>query len=176
LGDKGINKGIIKTLEDESDRENFFYYNNGVTVICDSFDDKLDKTKTLVKNPQIVNGCQTVNSIYRVLKSVPLGEMCKFDQTFVMVKLLVVEKKGKHNNLYSNIVKYNNSQTAIRDKDFLSNKSFFRNLQLDFAEHGFCLLVKQSDKETYLNDKSYMNSLRGKASKLFSFIGVSQTT
>jgi len=33
LGTEGINNGIIRTLKSKSDRENFFYYNNGVTII-----------------------------------------------------------------------------------------------------------------------------------------------
>lgn len=35
LGNKGVNKSIYQTLLDEEDRKNFFYYNNGITVICD---------------------------------------------------------------------------------------------------------------------------------------------
>ena len=32
LGTQGINNGIIKTLQSPTDRENFFYYNNGITL------------------------------------------------------------------------------------------------------------------------------------------------
>lgn len=35
LGTQGINNGIIKTLKDSVDRANFFYYNNGITIICE---------------------------------------------------------------------------------------------------------------------------------------------
>ena len=35
LGTQGINNGIIKTLQSPTDRENFFYYNNGITLICE---------------------------------------------------------------------------------------------------------------------------------------------
>ena len=33
LGTQGINNGIIKTLQSPTDRENFFYYNNGIILI-----------------------------------------------------------------------------------------------------------------------------------------------
>ena len=36
LGNKGVNKKIYSTLLDKEDRKNFFYYNNGITLICDS--------------------------------------------------------------------------------------------------------------------------------------------
>lgn len=75
LGSTGVNKKIIDTLTNKEDRVNFFYYNNGITLICK----EMSTIKTIksnfnrnaqfsVKNPQIVNGCQTVNSIYEVLK------------------------------------------------------------------------------------------------------------
>ena len=35
LGNKGINSNIYKTLLDKEERKNFFYYNNGITIICD---------------------------------------------------------------------------------------------------------------------------------------------
>lgn len=71
LGNKGVNKSIYQTLLDEEDRKNFFYYNNGITVICDRMtkivtqpsDYNMNAAFT-IDNPQIVNGCQTVNSIY----------------------------------------------------------------------------------------------------------------
>src|SRR5699024_6158824 len=60
-GTSGINKGIIKTLKDPEDIGNFFYYNNGITIICSYA--KADSKKIQIIVPQIVNGCQTVNSI-----------------------------------------------------------------------------------------------------------------
>lgn len=58
-------------------RKNFFYYNNGITVICDRMtkivtqpsDYNMNAAFT-IDNPQIVNGCQTVNSIYEALKNI----------------------------------------------------------------------------------------------------------
>ena len=77
LGNKGVNKSIYQTLLDEEDRKNFFYYNNGITVICDRMtkivtqpsDYNMNAAFT-IDNPQIVNGCQTVNSIYEALKNI----------------------------------------------------------------------------------------------------------
>ncbi len=62
LGKSSINKKIIDTLRDENQRKNFFYYNNGITIICDS-SEKVKANVRLLINPQIVNGCQTVPTI-----------------------------------------------------------------------------------------------------------------
>jgi hypothetical protein len=166
LGTKGINNGVIKTLNDDVDRENFFYYNNGITVICDKCD-TLDSNSLAqayksrgnqygfkLYNPQIVNGCQTINSINEVLKHYDDSEMFKkFDKTFVLVKIFIIDKKTKENKpeLNKNIVRYTNSQNSISDKAFASasDTSRFLNLQKEFERRGFLLVVKQSDKNTF---------------------------
>ena len=41
---------------------NFFYYNNGITIVVADFEERGDNSLTL-NAPQIVNGAQTSNSI-----------------------------------------------------------------------------------------------------------------
>lgn len=164
LGKKGVNARMANTLENPNDRDNFFYYNNGITVICDKvikenipFGKFSRGFRTI--NPQIVNGCQTVNTIFEVLKKYPENDLIeKFENTFVMVKLLVLDKTNDENiALYQNIVKYNNSQNAISDKDFAQNKKIFKNLQKEFKNYGLLLTVKQSDKNTFKEKESFNN-------------------
>jgi hypothetical protein len=62
LGAKGpVNAAMAATLIDDKQRGNFWAYNNGITVLCDSF--KLHGGKVGVKNFSIVNGCQTTVSL-----------------------------------------------------------------------------------------------------------------
>lgn len=162
LGNKGINKGIYTTLLDDDERVNFFYYNNGITIICDSMG-KIETNLVApmmsasfkVKNPQIVNGCQTVNSIYEALDNVNDSELQKmFADTFVMVKVLQVDKGDlTQEELYKKIVKYNNSQNDIDEKTFVRNTAIFNRMQKVFMEKGFLVQIKQSDKNTF--DEKY---------------------
>ncbi len=152
LGNKGINAQIAKTLEDENERANFFYYNNGITVICDKIDKEQSNNirynrRFVTYNPQIVNGCQSVNSIYTVLNKYNQNELeNKFKDTFVMVKLLVLDaENSEQSKLYQDIVRYNNSQNAITEKAFAANQQLFFNMQVEFEKRGFLLAVKQSD-------------------------------
>ena len=113
LGTQGINNGIIRTLKDKNDRENFFYYNNGITIICENCDKLKDYEKDhkniygfKLKNPQIVNGCQTVNSIAEVLSHYSPDKIKEeFSKTFVLVKVFVFyeKTKAKHKDLDINI-------------------------------------------------------------------------
>lgn len=164
LGNKGVNARIAKTLEDENDRDNFFYYNNGITVICDSVSDKtihdpyMNKAYT-AENPQIVNGCQTVNTIYETLNRYSIEDIEeKFANTFVMVKLLVLNKDEEKNKvLYQDIVKYNNSQNKVEEKNFAANKQIFINMQKDLKKYGFLLLVKASDSNKFKVEENFNN-------------------
>lgn len=167
LGNKGVNANIAKTLESETDRANFFYYNNGITVICDDVKEVSSNELAYNKsyratNPQIVNGCQTVNTIYEVLKKLPNESEIndKYKSTFVMVKLLMLNARNEEDTkLYENIVKYNNSQNKIDEKLFAANTELFNNLKRELKLRGFLLAVKQSDAYTFkMNEK--INDLR----------------
>ena len=165
LGTQGINNGIIRTLKNPKDRENFFYYNNGITIICES-------CKTLrandipqvykkhhpfqygfeLQNPQIVNGCQTINSIAEVLSHYSEDRLyTEFSKTFVLVKIFVFDEvtKSQKAGLDKNIVRFTNSQNGLTDKAFASKKDYFLNIQKEFEKRGYLLLVKPSDKNKY---------------------------
>lgn len=159
LGNKGVNKNIYLTLLNADERKNFFYYNNGITIICDKMkkiETKSNPTNNIhavfdIENPQIVNGCQTVNSIYEALRNVdPSNLESEFKDAFVMLKILEINRSdSKEDLLYKNIVKFNNSQNAIDEKTFVANTAQFLRLQNEFESRGFLLLIKQSDKNSY---------------------------
>lgn len=172
LGNKGVNKKIYETLLDPEDRKNFFYYNNGITMICDkmssvetrSFGNNINAAFN-VKNPQIVNGCQTVNSIYEALKNVDPRELEQnYKDTFVMLKILQINRENEYEEiLYKNIVTYNNSQNSIDEKTFVANNSTFNRLKTEFESKGFLLLIKQSDKNSYSTQYKNATKLKEKS-------------
>lgn len=160
LGNKGINKRIYQTLKSDEERKNFFYYNNGITIICS----KMGTPKTIVPkkgsnigllfsidNPQIVNGCQTVNSIFSALKEYGEEDVeAIFKDTFVMVKVLQIDTTdSEQQQLAKKIVTYNNSQNSLDEKQFVANNELFQRIKSEFAEKGFLLMTKQSDAATY---------------------------
>ena len=58
-----VNKGMEETLKKEPER--FFYYNNGVTIICDEAERKSSGGRDIlqVANPQVINGQQTTRTL-----------------------------------------------------------------------------------------------------------------
>lgn len=171
-GNVSINKKIAETLKDSNDRNNFFFYNNGITMIVDRIgNDNPEGKKRMfeVFNPQIVNGCQTVNTIYETLKSLPPSKLEKdFENTFVMIKILQIPAKDEEKKaLYGNIVKYNNSQNSIDEKTFVASSEIFSRLQSEFEGKGFLIKIKQSDKYTYCNIKYQKPTLLFEKSNIF---------
>ncbi|CDC21278.1 aIPR protein [Clostridium sp. CAG:306] len=116
LGKNAVNKGMIETLETAPDK--FFYYNNGITAICEDFYiDKENQSIECVKF-QVVNGAQTLTTIAKEPENIDLSKVK------VLIKIVKADKYtsgDKESSLAFNIVKNNNSQTVIKSIDFRSN-------------------------------------------------------
>lgn len=183
LGNRGVNKNMYITLLDSDDRKNFFYYNNGVTVICDSMGKINTQASTYnmnayfeITNPQIVNGCQTVNTIYEALKNVDPAQLEKeYKDTFVMLKILEIDQGNTYeDSLYKNIVRFNNSQNPIDEKTFVANTDIFVRLQREFEEKGFLLLIKQSDKNRFTEKYHVISKLKQLADERVKRFGLNE--
>lgn len=165
LGTSGaVNKKIAETLKNPAERNNFFFYNNGITMIVEdigTFTKTGDTGVFDVNNPQIVNGCQTVNTIFETLNSLPESRLDKdFENTFVMIKILKIPTNDEaKKELYKNIVTYNNSQNAINEKTFAAATDLFRRLQMEFEGKGFLISIKQSDKYSFKNKHKKVSTL-----------------
>ena len=127
LGGRGkINKGMKATLLESP--ENFGLYNNGITIVVNDFVNT--KGNYCLKNPYIVNGCQTSRTIWEVLRiKLDSGGSDKkkagFNQWYqklqcgyVVLKIIKVEYE--EDKVLENIIRYTNSQNVIKEKDFLA--------------------------------------------------------
>lgn len=133
------NEGILETLRDETERKKFWFYHNGLTVICDRLDeipsDSGDPRIRLV-NPQIVNGCQTAFTVKKYLDESPDNEK-KIAGTKVMVRIIPVKGQEALGLDGQAIAQYTNSQNAITDRDLRSNDEVQILLQQAFEGHGW---------------------------------------
>ena len=176
---KSVNKNIYNTLMDENDRNNFFYYNNGITLVCEHMTAPKTNGGGMsfeITNPQIVNGCQTVSTIYEALNAFDPSILEKeFKNTFVLVKILQIDDSVEQKKLYKYIVKYNNSQNSIDEKTFVANSPQFVRLQREFEQKGFLLLIKQSDKNKFLERYKNISVLLDKNKELLDKFGLELT-
>jgi hypothetical protein len=62
LGRKGeVNSGLTHTLTDEP--QHFYYYNNGISALCEDYEFDEDNRKLSIRKLQIVNGAQTIGAL-----------------------------------------------------------------------------------------------------------------
>ncbi len=124
-----ININIKQTaLSDE--RQKIFYYNNGVTIICNKFIyGDTQNTVLTIENLQIVNGCQTVHSLFDSLKADP----DKLKNVDVLCRLYEINNQVT----YAKIAEYTNSQTPVTGRDLRSNDEVQRKLESEFNALGY---------------------------------------
>jgi hypothetical protein len=116
--DANINNGIKKTAQDEP--ENFWVFNNGITVLTHSFEERKEKGKTylVVRGASIVNGAQTTGA---------LGSLPKAPDQKVLVPARFVATSDSE--LVYNVIQYNNSQNKVTASDFRSTDRIQKRLR-----------------------------------------------
>lgn len=112
LGNRGaVNSEIEKTIANSP--EMFLLCNNGVTIVCSDFDQVRDKL-VKIENPQIVNGCQTSNSLFN------LREHENINKIQLLVRLISTESPWVSNK----IVYGTNKQNQVLEEAFEATKPF----------------------------------------------------
>lgn len=131
-----VNEAIRGTLLDDLDRPNFFFYNNGVTLICERFDFNSlqgDNYKVRVEGLQIINGGQTSKTIQAALAE--SSTQGSFDSVHVLVRLYQVPPDAGPS--VQTITYATNSQNPVDLRDLRSGDPRQRKLELSIAELGY---------------------------------------
>jgi hypothetical protein len=117
--DTNINNGIKRTAE--SDGENFWVFNNGLTVLVNSFEPVGGKLK--FKGISIVNGAQTTGAI---------GSLSAAPASNVLVPARFVQTTDEQ--LVFDIIRYNNSQNKVSASDFRSTDPIQKRLRQEITK------------------------------------------
>lgn len=118
LGKNAVNDGIIQTLKSNDKRQNFFFFNNGITMICEKFSyNALQEQDWIVKikRLQIINGGQTCKTIHQTLKE---NQDIDFSQVYLLVRLYEV---NDDEDVIQDITYATNSQNPVDFRDLKSN-------------------------------------------------------
>lgn len=115
-GDNGINNEINNTIQIAPQK--FALLNNGITIVCEKYTPS--NRQITLKNPQIVNGCQTSHVIFHnagqddVLSKVP-----------IVIKLI----STNDSEITNQIVRGTNRQNIVYDEAFEATKKFHKDLE-----------------------------------------------
>jgi hypothetical protein len=145
-----VNAGIFETLSDLSERERFWAYNNGITLVCDRFEFDKDTSILELENFSIVNGCQTTVALARNSENLT-------DEVQVLMKVLRPPE-----TLIDPIIRYTNSQNQMKVWDILSQDRVQRRLQNEFSKltkpyyyvlrKGELPVLSKEEKKKYRDD------------------------
>ena len=146
LGDTKINKEIKGTIADNP--EDFYYYNNGITCLCSQLE--IANRQITVSGLQVINGAQTVRALAKAEKAKPGAT----DNVLVLVRVTVREQSyGAKGRFIENIVRYNNSQNAMKPADFISNDPIQGWLHKEFNKSK-----RNGNEVIYLNKRAASES------------------
>lgn len=146
-----INKQIYASIESE-DNYKFFFYNNGLTAVCDSFEhSNSDGPIVNLKNFQIVNGSQTVHSIYEAYKN-GLSENLK--KIYLLLRIYEV----KNRRIGQDIARYTNTQNPVKSRDILSNDEVQIKLQKELLTQGYLYERKRYEHREEKDNKKKIDA------------------
>lgn len=135
-----INEAMAHTVKSEP--ENFWYYNNGVTIVCDEAKRQVESGMDVlrVERAQVINGQQTT----RTLESTPSK------QASVLVKVIRIPRAAgdhaRYEDLVSQIVRATNWQNPITPSDLISNDYIQVYLERELRKRGYQYLRKRESK------------------------------
>ena len=133
ISQKNVDNAIEKTIKNEKD--NFWFYNNGITIGCEDF--YIDGYILKLYNFSIINGAQTTTKIGEsnlIDKSYDFDLVCK-----------VVKAKSKLNQESDFIMKISeasNSQKPIKARDLKANAKEQKILQIKCSENKYPLAIE----------------------------------
>ena len=143
LGNTEINEGMQDTLRSEP--EYFWYYNNGVTIVCDAAEQAGSHGRDVlrVSNPQVINGQQTTRTLAQLVSG---GSR----QASVLVRVIRIPRdegnSEQFDSLVSRIVSSTNWQNAIRPSDLMSNDRRQIQIERELRKFGYWYLRKRQTK------------------------------
>ncbi len=125
-----INEIIEKTASDNAPF--FWYYNNGITAITYGMDTLGTNAEQIdITGLQIINGSQTVYSIYNAYLNASVGKRKRLDEDMLITFRLI---RSGSDDFNLNVTRYTNSQNPIVGRDFHANDDIQISLQNTFFD------------------------------------------
>ena len=103
-----VNKGIAKTIKKNA--SDFFFLHNGITAICSQM--TIHNNVLSVKELNVVNGCQSLSTIFSCSESAK-----KAEDAYIMFRFYEIDNPDRADNISTST----NSQSAVKARDLRSN-------------------------------------------------------
>lgn len=143
-GSTEVNQGIKEVLKNEP--ENFFYYNNGIKILCKKITKKVPYSTSreiglfVLEGASLVNGAQTTGVIGSVFMEMP--ELISEAKVFIQM----IDIGDFEDEQSTQITKLSNTQNRIEGKDFASLDPNQERLRMELNLGGIQYLYKSGAK------------------------------
>ena len=114
-------KGIAKTIRNNADE--FFSLHNGITAICSSM--SLHENILSVKELNVVNGCQSLSTIYNCSESAKTAS-----DAFIMFRFYEISDTERGDDISTST----NSQSAVKARDLRSNDKYVLSMKKAYEQ------------------------------------------
>lgn len=133
-GKNAVNKQIRDTILDEEENKNFFFLNNGITIVAKKITANLLLDNPIIKmdSINIINGGQTCKTIQETLSKNDVD----VSKCYVLVRVYELDDDDK-SYLLDKITLATNSQSVVNLKDLKSNDEIQKALEQSVRLLGF---------------------------------------
>ena len=142
-GNTEVNENMRKVLLQEPER--FFYYNNGIKLLCKSIKRKAKDSTTnatglfVLEGASLVNGAQTTETIGTTFMENP-EQVAKAN-----VMIQIIDLSNVDDGTAKQITKLSNTQNRIESKDFAALDPEQERLRTELAFSNYSYLYKSGD-------------------------------
>ncbi|MFI5835025.1 AIPR family protein [Micromonospora sp. NPDC051300] len=123
----GVNREISRTLTDENAPE-FWWLNNGVTILCSADISIVNKTYIL-EDVQIVNGLQTSHTVFKAMQNPLVAE--RSGNKAILVRILATNDPAVRDQ----VIRATNRQTNVPEASLRATEELQRKIESYFASN-----------------------------------------
>jgi len=117
-GEVEVNREIADSLEHPTPGLDFWWLNNGVTIVADQAG--FMNNRLTIENPLIVNGLQTSNEIHNIAPKLQPAE-----SRMILVRVIVETDRERRDE----IIRATNRQTAVTHSSFRATEAIHREIE-----------------------------------------------
>ncbi|MGC5661572.1 AIPR family protein [Micromonospora sp. WMMD723] len=128
-GSVGVNREIAKSLVADDSPE-FWWLNNGVTILCSSDISIVNKTYIL-EDVQIVNGLQTSHTVFKAMQDPLVAE--KSGRKSILVRILATNDAAVRDQ----VIRATNRQTNVPEASLRATEELQRNIESYFLSNDW---------------------------------------
>ena len=160
LKDTPVNSHIREAVKTRKGIDNFKYMNNGITIIADNVDKKKGSSRIRLHRPGIVNGLQTIRSLFEAYSHMDEADRNYFmDNCYVLTRVFGAQKPPF---LIEDLIIATNNQNKMEARNLKSNTNTQKIIENSFAKLGWFYERKEKAWEAFAESDGRWDTLRGK--------------